>query len=165
MEWWWTLESVIVRYRSLVRNGSDVEQQQRCVLTLNSMVTQALEQPRAVIFGSKATTEEMDYCIDLILLPNGEAEGDILDDIVEATEKWVGRAFARSMQSVSQAYVNWAKDMWSHKPRYLHQHVKDPGPLEILEVPRAASPGATSDPQVIMAQKVQQWAGPLSGPT
>eukprot|EP00959_Pyramimonas_sp_CCMP1952_P354088 7418381-Pyramimonas_sp.AAC.1 len=58
MEWWWTIESIIVRYRSLVRNGSDLDQQHRCVLALNSMVTQAPEQPRAVIFGTKATTDE-----------------------------------------------------------------------------------------------------------
>eukprot|EP00959_Pyramimonas_sp_CCMP1952_P223287 4667833-Pyramimonas_sp.AAC.1 len=48
--------------------------------------------------------------------------------------------------------------MWAHKPRFLHQHVKDPGPLEILEVECALPQGATSDPQLIMAQKVGRWA-------
>eukprot|EP00959_Pyramimonas_sp_CCMP1952_P443260 9280217-Pyramimonas_sp.AAC.1 len=81
MEWWWTVESIIVRYCSLVRNGSDLDQQHRCVLALNSMVTQALEQPRAVIFGTKATTDEVDHWINLIMLPNGESDVDTLDEI------------------------------------------------------------------------------------
>eukprot|EP00959_Pyramimonas_sp_CCMP1952_P272914 5705029-Pyramimonas_sp.AAC.1 len=60
MEEWWTAGSIIVRFGSLVRNGSDNYQQQRCAAGLNSMVAQALGQPRCVIFGSKATSEEMD---------------------------------------------------------------------------------------------------------
>eukprot|EP00959_Pyramimonas_sp_CCMP1952_P355795 7451745-Pyramimonas_sp.AAC.1 len=85
------------------------------------MAAQALEQPRAVIFGSRAAAEEVDNWINLILLPDGESDGDILDDIAEVTERWVGRAPARSMAAAPQAHVKWARDMWAHMPRYLHQ--------------------------------------------
>eukprot|EP00959_Pyramimonas_sp_CCMP1952_P050686 1059157-Pyramimonas_sp.AAC.1 len=48
--------------------------------------------------------------------------------------------------------------MWANKPRYLHQHVADPGPSEVLEMPCDGHPGGTLGPQVIAAQKVQFWA-------
>eukprot|EP00959_Pyramimonas_sp_CCMP1952_P237772 4968598-Pyramimonas_sp.AAC.1 len=58
MGWRWAIESSIAQHRSPVRNGSEPDQQRRRAPALNPMVAQALGQPRAVIFGGKATAEE-----------------------------------------------------------------------------------------------------------
>ncbi|CAK0879616.1 unnamed protein product, partial [Prorocentrum cordatum] len=153
-EEWSTLAADVVRYQSLVVNGTDVKQQ--------SMRVKRILRQIGVLRGISHKDAFSKHDTEISSSMYFQMTEDILDldlgqlaHLVGQTEKYLAKASSRSMATARKSFATWAKKAWQTKAGTLHRHVK---PKEAPRYEMTIRPDfATADPTIIMRSKASTW--------
>eukprot|EP00959_Pyramimonas_sp_CCMP1952_P113321 2368582-Pyramimonas_sp.AAC.1 len=120
-EWWGVSSTLLTRELALQKSGKDPTEAQKCLKGFCAMRTRLGDTKRQEYFGKKALSVDIDtWQAQAQSAPSLDLEQ--LQDLLESTHTWADRAQGRSLVKSRQAFMDWAKLMWSKSPGAVHRH-------------------------------------------